>query len=165
MDLQQLRYFQTVARLQNMRKAADELSIAQPAISKAIARLEKELGVPLFNRVGRQIQLNQFGRVYLQRVQRIFDELESGQREVNDLAGPEQGYVGLAVLHTIGAQLLPELISVYRRHHPAVRFRLFQNGSLTMLSQLERSDIDLCITSPSTTLLRLNKRKEFTNAG
>ncbi|MBW4594676.1 MAG: LysR family transcriptional regulator [Brasilonema angustatum HA4187-MV1] len=147
MDLQQLRYFQAVARLEHMRKAAEELSIAQPALSKAIARLEKELGVPLFNRVGRHIQLNQFGRAYLHRVQRIFDELEKGQREIDDMAGPEQGQIGLAVLHTIGAQLLPELISVYRRKHPAVKFRLFQNGSLTMLNQLTRSDIDLCITS------------------
>ncbi len=147
MDLQQLRYFQFVARLEYMRQAAEELAIAQPALSRAIARLETELGVPLFNRVGRQLQLNQFGRVYLECVERIFNELEAGQREINDLAGPETGQVGLAMLHTIGAQLLPELISVYRQQHPNVKFRLFQNGSRTMPSQLARSDIDLCITS------------------
>ena len=147
MDLQQLRYFQVVARLEHMRQAADELVIAQPALSRAIARLEIELGVPLFNRVGRQLQLNQFGRAYLQRVDQIFNVLEAGQREINDLAGPESGQVGLAALHTIGAQLLPELISVYRQQHPNVTFRLFQNGSRTMHSQLERSDVDLCITS------------------
>ena len=147
MDLQQLRYFQVVAQLEHMRQAADELAGAQPVLSKAITRLEKELGVPLFNRVGRQLQLNQFGRAYLQRVEQIFNQLEAAQREINDLAGPESGQVGLAALHTIGAQLLPELISVYRQQHPNVTFRLFQNGSRTMLSQLARSDVDLCITS------------------
>ncbi len=75
MDLQQLRYFQVVARLEHVRRAADEL---------AIARLETELGVPLFNRVGRQLQLNQFGRAYLQRIDQIFNELEAGKREIND---------------------------------------------------------------------------------
>ncbi len=74
-------------------------------------------------------------------------ELEAGQRQINDLAEPESGQIGLAALHTIGAQLLPELISVYRQQHPNVKFRLFQNGSQTMLSQLERSDVDLGITS------------------
>ena len=147
MDLQQLRYFQVVARLEHMRRAAEELVIAQPALSRAIARLEKELGVPLFNRVGRQLQLNQFGRAYLQRVEQIFNELEAGQREINDLAGPESGQVGLVALHTIGAQLLPELISKYRQQHPNVTFRLFQNGSQTMLTQLARSDVDLCLTA------------------
>ncbi len=72
MDLQQLRYFQAIARLEHMRQSADELAIAQPALSRAIARLETELGVPLFNRVGRQLQLNQFGSVYLECVERIF---------------------------------------------------------------------------------------------
>ncbi|MDF5712364.1 MAG: LysR family transcriptional regulator [Rhizonema sp. NSF051] len=98
-----------------MRRAAEELSVAQPVISRAIVQIEAELGIPLFDRVGRQVQLNQFGRAYLHRVERIFRELEQAQYEMNDLAGPETGQVGLAMLHTIGAQLLPEMISVYKR--------------------------------------------------
>ena len=60
MELLQLKYFQTVARLEHMTKAAEELHIAQPSLSKTIARLEKDLGVPLFDRQGRQITLNSF---------------------------------------------------------------------------------------------------------
>jgi DNA-binding transcriptional LysR family regulator len=87
MELLQLHYFQTVARLEHMTKAAEELKIAQPSLSKTISRLEEDLGAPLFNRQGRNIRLNQFGKVFLTRVDRIFRELEEGKREIRDMAG------------------------------------------------------------------------------
>lgn len=90
MELLQLKYFQTVARLEHMTKAAEELHIAQPSLSKTIARLEKDLGVPLFDRQGRQITLNPFGKVFLKRVERIFHELSEGEREIKDLANLQQ---------------------------------------------------------------------------
>ena len=65
MDLLQLNYFRTVAHLEHMTHAADELVIAQPALSQTIARLENELGVPLFDRLGRRIRLNLFGKAFL----------------------------------------------------------------------------------------------------
>lgn len=148
MDLQQLKYFQTIARLQNMSRAAEELYVAQPSLSRAIARLEEELGAPLFDRLGRQIRLNQLGRVFLHRVEQAFTELEAGKREVADMAGLEQGLVGLAVLYTVGAQLLPEILGAFRNDYPSIRFLLFQNAAHTMISQLRKGEIDLCISSP-----------------
>lgn len=79
MELQQLHYFQTVARLEHMTKAAEELRIAQPSLSKTIARLEEDLGVPLFERQHRQIKLNRFGKLFLNRVERIFMEIYEGK--------------------------------------------------------------------------------------
>jgi LysR family transcriptional activator of glutamate synthase operon len=148
MDLHQLKYFQTVARLEHVTRAAEELYIAQPSLSKAIARLEEELGVPLFDHHGRRIQLNQFGRAFLRRVERAFAELEEGQREVADMADTERGLVGLAALYTVGAHLLPELLSAFRARHPQISFRLFQNAAHSMLKQLDKGEIDLCISSP-----------------
>ena len=60
MDLLQLKYFQVVARLEHMTRASEELHISQPSLSKMISRLEKHLGVPLFDRHGKQIRLNRF---------------------------------------------------------------------------------------------------------
>ena len=68
-ELLQLHYFLKVAKLEHMTKAAQELRIAQPALSKTIARLEEDLGVPLFDRKGRNIRLNSFGKVYLKKVE------------------------------------------------------------------------------------------------
>ena len=65
MDLLELRYFQAVARHQHVSRAAAELRVAQPALSRAIARLEAELGVPLFDRRGRRVRLNRFGAMFL----------------------------------------------------------------------------------------------------
>ena len=146
MDLLQLRYFQTVARLEHMTRAARQLYIAQPSLSQTIARLEDELGVPLFDRQGRQIQLNQFGRALLRRVERVFGELEDAKREIADLAGVERGSIALAVLIP---QVLPDLLRAFLVDHPHVDFRLFhQYSSFTVQQQLERGEIDLCITSP-----------------
>jgi DNA-binding transcriptional LysR family regulator len=146
MDLLQLRYFQTVARYEHVTQAARELAIAQPSLSQTIARLEEELGVPLFDREGRQIRLNQFGRAFLRHVERIFTELEDGRRELADLAGLEQGRVALSIFST---PLLADLLSAFRAEYPRVSFRLLlQHTSSTreIEQQLERGEADLCIT-------------------
>lgn len=146
MDLLQLKYFQVVAHMEHMTRAAEKLYIAQPSLSQSIAKLEEELGVPLFDRQGRRIHLNQFGRAFLKRVERIFRELDEGKREVADLAGLEEGSIALAVAST---QPLPDLLSGFLSRHPHVRFRLFQQQSLaTVVQQLERGEIDLCVSSP-----------------
>src|SRR5579859_128319 len=146
MEILQLKYFQTVARLEHMTRAAEELGIAQPALSQTIARLEAELGVPLFERMGRGIRLNQFGRAYAQRVERIFLEMEQGQRELADIAGGAQGQIELAL--SVATHLLPDLLSAFRQDHSAIRFRLSQHDVTTMAQQLNRGIYDLCITSP-----------------
>src|SRR5262249_40871751 len=146
MDLLQLRYFQTVARYEHMTQAARELMIAQPSLSQTIARLEEELGVPLFDRQGRHIRLNQFGRTFLQRVERIFTELEDGRRELADLAGLEQGRVALSIFST---PLLADLLSAFRVEYPRVSFRLslqHTSSAREIQQQLEWGEADLCIT-------------------
>jgi DNA-binding transcriptional LysR family regulator len=96
MDLLQLHYFQTVARLEHVTRAAEELRVAQPALSKTIARLEAELGVPLFDRRGRRVALNAGGRAFLRHVHRVFREVEDGRQELADLAGLARGTVTVA---------------------------------------------------------------------
>lgn len=64
MEWEQLEYFQTLAQMQHVTKAAKSLSITQPALSRSIARLENHLGVPLFDRHGRSITLNQYGHIF-----------------------------------------------------------------------------------------------------
>src|SRR2546428_13358678 len=108
MDLLQLHYFRTVARLEHMTRAAEALLIAQPALSQTIARLEDELGVPLFDRLGRRIRLNLFGKAFLERVERVFAELDQGRRELADLVGGEQGRVDLSL--GVVLRIFPELL-------------------------------------------------------
>jgi len=141
MELLQLKYFVTVARLEHMTRAAEELRIAQPALSKTIKTLEKSLGVLLFDRHGKHIQLNQYGRTFLKRVNQALSALEDGKRELADLSGETFGDVKLAVV--VGSNLLPGLLSSFRAQHPNISFNLLQHFSKSVTGQ----DFDLCISS------------------
>ena len=76
MDITQLEYFRTVARLGNVTRAAQELNLTQPSLSKAMARLEDSLGVKLFDREGKKIRVNNCGKALLRHVDQIFLEID-----------------------------------------------------------------------------------------
>lgn len=139
-----LHYFQVVARLEHITQAAEALSIAQPSLSKAISQLEEDLGVLLFDRIGRQIRLNHAGKILLYRVERAFDELDQVRRELNDLASGEQGVIELAI-HT-GMQILPDLLIAFREQYPQIRFKVSEQRGSEVLNELERGDARLCLT-------------------
>ncbi|MEH7374730.1 LysR family transcriptional regulator [Neobacillus drentensis] len=144
MELLQLKYFQTVARLEHMTKAAEELQIAQPSLSKTIARLEQDLGVPLFDRRNRQLGLNVYGKLFLERVNRIFLELNEGKREILERASQGQTQITLAVSIP---RVLPELLSSFLKYFPDVKFQQVLESTSSMISRLEKAEIDFCLSS------------------
>ncbi|MHB8293885.1 MAG: LysR family transcriptional regulator [Acidimicrobiales bacterium] len=144
MDLLQLRYFQAVARHEHVSRAATELHVAQPAISRTIARLEAELGVPLFDRRGRRVALNRFGAAFLARVERALGELDDGRRELDDAAGLAHGSVAVAAETLL---TLTNLTAGFLAEHPDVSFRLYQSSAPAMAAQLQAGGIDLCLAS------------------
>ena len=95
MELMQLRYFVTVAQLQHLTRAAEQLRISQPALSKAISRLEEELGTELFDRSTNRIALNSSGRLYLQYVSQALSMLDSGETALQCQAGVVSGSVSI----------------------------------------------------------------------
>lgn len=145
MEWEQLEYFQTLARMQHVTKAAKSLSITQPALSRSIARLENHLGVPLFDRQGRSISLNQYGHIFLRRVQAMMKEYTEGKEEIQALLKPDQGVVSLGFLHTLGTTLVPDLIGSFQQEYPNIAFQLKQNHSYWLLERLKSGDLDLCL--------------------
>ncbi|RYL93035.1 LysR family transcriptional regulator [Sporolactobacillus sp. THM7-4] len=143
MELLQLKYFRTVARYEHMTRAAEELSIAQPSLSQTIKRLEKEVGVRLFDRKGRKIRLNRYGKLFLEKTEQALATLEEGKREVADLAKLNDNCISLSVMRT---PIIPDLLSHFHHWHPAVRFRVRQLSLTTVMHQLETGEIDMCIT-------------------
>ncbi|MEV0677345.1 LysR family transcriptional regulator [Actinosynnema sp. NPDC050436] len=144
MDLLQLRYFQVVARRQHLSRAAAELRIAQPSLSRAIARLEADLGVPLFDRAGRGLRLNRFGAGFLRRVDRVLKEVEDARRELADAAGLDHGSVSVAAETPL---TLVGLLTGFRAEHPGVDIRLHQSSAPAMAEQLRTGEVDLCFAS------------------
>lgn len=145
MDLLQLKYFQAVAKYEHMARAAEELHIAQPTLSKAISRLESDLGVRLFDRQGRRIKLNQFGNVFLARVDRIFTELEEGKQELDDMA--EYQRLNISVALNIPS-LLPSLLKGFLARYPKMNLRTEIGSTSDMKRKLEDGIVDFCISSP-----------------
>lgn len=144
MDLLALRYFQVVARLEHVSRAADELRVAQPSLSRTIARLEHEVGVPLFDRRGRQVRLNSFGTAFLRRTDRILAELDDARRELSDAAGLESGSVAV-VAETL--LTLTAVLSEFLSRHPQVQMRLYQSNAASMAEQLQNREVDFCVAS------------------
>ena len=124
MDLTQLAYFRAAAQLEHFSRAADTMHVAQPALSRQIRTLETQLGVTLFDRVGRGVRLTAAGRAILPRVERALAETDAIGRDVRALLELESGLVALGFLHSIGAHLLPNILAAFRARHPAIGFTL-----------------------------------------
>src|SRR5215475_6223711 len=142
-DWHLLESFRVAGRLQHVTRAAQELGTSQPALSRALARLQADLGVPLFERVGRSLRLTRYGEVFLARVERALGEIEDGRRELLDLAEPERGTVSFGFLRTLGAKYIPDLVRRFTVAHPKVRFTFVQNNSAAIEGELERGELDL----------------------
>jgi DNA-binding transcriptional LysR family regulator len=143
-----LRQFVAVAREEHMTRAAELLGIPQPTLSRSIARLESELGVPLFTRPGRSIRLTRHGRYLLESAERALLVLSAPLEHLTGEADPARGRVALGFLHTLGGEIVPRLVRDFRASHPAVRFALVQDGGQRLLARLRDGEIDLCLTSP-----------------
>jgi DNA-binding transcriptional LysR family regulator len=147
MEWQQLEYFRVVAKTEHFRKSAEQLAISQPALSRSISKLEEELGVNLFDRTGRSVQLNKFGRLFLKRVENGLTEISIGIQEINQLKNPYTGTVSLAFLQTLGITILPEILSNFNKQYPHIEIQLYQNKILYSIQQLLGREVDLCLIS------------------
>ncbi|AWX55047.1 LysR family transcriptional regulator [Brevibacillus brevis] len=145
MELLQLQYFLTVARMEHMTEAARSLHVTQSSLSKTIQRLEEDLGVPLFDRTGRKLRLNEFGSKFLSRVERALFELEQGKLELRDLSNPEHGTLELAVTT---ASTLPNILRAFRKKRPDIQFHVQMLSTKEMITLLHRGEVDFCLSSP-----------------
>ncbi|MGI5488808.1 LysR family transcriptional regulator [Microtetraspora malaysiensis] len=143
MEFNSLRQFLVVARLEHLSGAAEELRVAQPSLSRTIARLESELGTPLFDRSGR-LRLNDTGRLFRDHVERALGELDAGRRAVAEATSEGVGSVRLAsetFLTLIGP------LAAYKRAHPPVEVELRWAPAEDMARHLRSQDVDLCVAS------------------
>ncbi|CAL9654907.1 LysR family transcriptional regulator [Streptomyces sp. enrichment culture] len=144
MDLRQLRYFQTVARHEHMSRAAEELHVAQPALSRTIARLEADLGTALFDRKGRRIRLNRYGEMFLRHVDRALSELDDARRALRDARDTGLGRVSIACETLL---TITPVLGGFREAWPHADVRLYQSNAREMSRQLQAGKVDFCVAS------------------
>ncbi|MEK8171222.1 LysR substrate-binding domain-containing protein [Streptomyces sp. M19] len=143
-----LAQFAAVARHEHVTRAAHRLGVPQSTVSRAMARLEADLGVALFARNGRAVSLTPAGRTFLHAVERALAEVERAAESVRSDADPATGRVAFGFLHTLGSETVPGLLRAFRADHPRVRFQLVQGYGEAMIERLRAGGLDLCLTSP-----------------
>lgn len=149
MNLEQLRSFVEVARFGNFTRAAEELYLAQPSLSRQIAALEQDLGAELFHRARGGSTLTVAGESMLPLARRMLADAESVRRELAELAGLERGRVRLGATPTLCISLVAEVLSAFHAAHPAIELHLSEHGSRHLLDQLAGGELDLALITTS----------------
>jgi LysR family transcriptional activator of glutamate synthase operon len=144
-------WYVTLAELQHVTAAAEQLHIAQPTLTRMLSRLERRLGVALFDRRGKRLSLNSYGRIYYDHARRAQLELDSARRAIEDLTNPAVSEIRLGFLSSFGTTVVPQLIAGFTAASPGVAFTL-QEGAAEAIGDLVESDaidaIDIGVVSP-----------------
>lgn len=154
-------WFVVLAEEQNMTAAAERLRIPQPTLSRRLARLERQLGAPLFERTGKRLHLNPAGTVYAEHLRRAHAELIAAEEAVHTLVEDGPQIVRLGFLHSFGTWLVPQLIHRTRETIPGVRFELVQDGADEIIGHVVAGDVDLGIVSPRPRMAPVSWRRLF----
>jgi LysR family transcriptional regulator, transcription activator of glutamate synthase operon len=138
MDTDALRWFQLVADGATVTEVSELEGLSQPGVSRALARLEAEVGTALLHRSGRTLRMTHAGSVFKRHVDALLHQLDDGLAAVNEILEPDTGTVALAFQVSLGTWLVPDLVSSFRGQHPRVRF---------VLTQLRDEPADAALTS------------------
>ncbi|MCB1693357.1 MAG: LysR family transcriptional regulator [Pseudomonadales bacterium] len=145
MELDGIKAFLTVADCGSFSVAATRLHLTQPAVSKRIALLENQVGVRLFDRIGRTVNLTEAGRELLPRSRDILQRVEDTQRAITNLSGRVSGQLSLATSHHIGLWRLPQVLKEYSARYPDVSLDLHFMDSEVAHDQIVQGNLELGI--------------------
>jgi LysR family transcriptional regulator, hydrogen peroxide-inducible genes activator len=145
MEVHQLRYFCAVAETGSFTRAAEREQVAQPSLSQQIMKLEEELKVRLFDRLGRSVRLTEPGQIFLPRARAILSEMKAAKEEVAERQAMVSGPVALGVIPTIAPYFLPTRIAVFSRKYPQADISVVEDVTVHLLDRLRGGLVDLAI--------------------
>ena len=145
MDIQNIRAFMMVSETSSFSRAAERLHLTQPAISKRIQAMELALDIPLFDRIGKSVQLTEAGRAIIPGCQRILSDIEENQRIISNLRDSTRGQLSLATSHHIGLHRLPPVLRSFAKNYPEVELNMHFLDSETACEQVIHGNIELAI--------------------
>ena len=143
LDISHLLYFKTVVEAGSISQAARALFISQPALSASVAKIEADVGVPLFTRTGRRIILNEAGSRYYESVVKALDALSQGKQDALSQTESSRNRISLAgtTYISFSTAVLP-----FWKLHPDYNFKLWQLENDSVLERLLNDDLDFCMT-------------------
>jgi LysR family transcriptional activator of glutamate synthase operon len=147
-ELRQLRYFIEVAEREHVTEAAENLNVAQSAVSYQITKLEEELGVKLLERVGRNIKITQIGAIFLNDIKKALKTLEEAKEKIDEYLDPQAGTIKIGYPTSLARYWLPMVISAYKEDLPNVTFHLRQGSYSYLIDAVKNGEIDLAFLGP-----------------
>ncbi|WP_312753379.1 LysR family transcriptional regulator [Rummeliibacillus suwonensis] len=148
MELRQLRYFVAVAEREHISEAAENLHVAQSAVSRQIANLEEELGIELFERVGRNVKLTPIGKTFLEYTIAALQAIDFAKKQVDEYLNPEKGTIKIGFPSSLASFLLPTVISAFKKEHPNVSFHLRQGSYRYLINAIKQRELNLAFLGP-----------------
>ncbi|HTC19924.1 MAG TPA: LysR family transcriptional regulator [bacterium] len=145
METHQLRYFLAITQTGRFTAAAKACNVSQPSLSIQIAKLEDELGGPLFERTRKGGKLTARGETFLPRAKAILEQMESAREDAKALSGLSMGKVSLGCMPTTGAHLLPPILTAFRKSYPKIQVQLKEESSPDLAKDLEQGEVELAI--------------------
>lgn len=147
MELRQLQYTLQIAAERNFSRAADKLHIAQPSLSQQLSKLEKELGVLLFQRNTSSVELTHAGEKFVEQAQAIIDAVELLRQEMSDISQLRTGRVVVGSMPITGAHLLPHVLPVFKSKYAEVEITLLEDSSMNLEKLTASGQTDLSLLS------------------
>jgi DNA-binding transcriptional LysR family regulator len=148
MELRHLRYFAAVAETLNFRAASDRLHVAQPALSAQIRTLEAELGVTLFERTTRKVELTAAGRVFLEEAKRVISAAGQAEERARQAGAGLAGTLRLGIIAPTANAWLAGILRRFRLQFPGIQFSLFDLTSTEQLGLLRNKELDVGLLRP-----------------
>lgn len=143
MTLEQLRVFVMVAKTLNMREAAEKLYLTQPAVSAAIAALENRYDTQLFDRIGRRLELNVTGRLFLPEAQAILSKAREAGRLFDEISGLMRGELCIAASQTVATSYIPRYMASFASAHPGLALKLMAGNTAQSVVRVLSGEADM----------------------
>ena len=145
MDLKRLYYFSQLAKTGNFTKAADQLGIAQSALSTSIKKLEQQLELKLINRTERQMSLTAEGQVLLRHTKIILEDVEQAEKELQELKGLTSGVINFGAPAMLASYYLPDALEQFKKSYPGIQINVHEAGTATLAQMLVNGELDLAL--------------------
>ncbi|WP_047151194.1 LysR family transcriptional regulator [Aneurinibacillus tyrosinisolvens] len=145
MELRQLLYAVRIAEEQSFSKAAEKLHLAQPSLSQQIAKLERELGIILFERSTNTLKLTYAGERFFESAVKILDQVEQLKKEMEDVAELKRGTLTVGSLPITGTHILPLVLPIFKKNYPGVEVKLIEEATRTLEQLTARGTTEMSL--------------------
>src|SRR5699024_11082733 len=136
------------AKREHMTEAANNLHVAQSAVSRQIVKLEEELGVSLFIREGRTLSLTPIGRIFLEHMEQVMNSINSSIQVITEYTDPEKGTIHVGFPDSLGTYILPTAVAAFCEQYPHVKFKLKQHSYHQLKTAITKDAINIALLGP-----------------